>query len=289
MLNPLWLCSFQAVVRLGSFTRAADELNLTQAAISQHMARLEAQTGRLFIRQGRQLELTPNGQALLIYAQEVDIAQKRFFRTLSAYGPVNGSVSLMVPGSVGLKLYPELLAWQIEQPAISIEMRFAPEPCIIQALLDQTTELGIVTYTPSDERLNYTRLGQEQLCLVLPAQSQARGWDDLQQLGWINHPDGTAMAMRWFARAFPGKRLADIPERGFINQISLILQPVVLGLGFAILPQHAVKAFQQQDAIRIWSLEQAVSDTLWLVQRQEWPLSQQVRLAAEIIKSGLTN
>lgn len=289
MLNPLWLRSFQAVVRLGSFTRAADELNLTQAAISQHMARLEAQTGRLFIRQGRQLELTPSVQTLLIYAQEVDIAQKRFFRTLSADGPVNGSVALMVPGSVGLKLYPELLAWQIELPAISIEMRFAPEPSIIQALLDQTTELGIVTYTASDERLSYTRLGQEQLCLVLPAQSEARGWDDLQQLGWINHPDGTAMATRWLARAFPGKRLSDIPERGFINQISLILQPVALGLGFAILPQHAVKAFQAQDAIRIWPLAPTLSDTLWLAHRNEWPLSQQARLAAEIIQERLLN
>ncbi|WP_215779972.1 LysR family transcriptional regulator [Paludibacterium sp. B53371] len=287
MINPLWLRSFRAVVQHGNYTRAAEQLDLTQAAISQHMARLESATGSLFVRQGRSLELTPRGQALLDYSQELDIATHRLQQRLSSSGPLSGPVSLAVPGSVGLKLYPALLAWQCHHPAIRIDMRFAPEPGILSALLAQEVELGIVTLPPSDSRLHRTLLGQEALCLVLPASSQASRWQDLVDLGWIGHPDGVAMASRWLARAFPGKQLADIPQRGFINQIGMILQPVARGLGFAILPQYAVQAFPDQQAIRLWPLPQPVSDNLWLLRRREWPLSRAAALAAEQLQQRL--
>ncbi|MGL6265540.1 helix-turn-helix domain-containing protein [Aeromonas jandaei] len=42
MVNPLWLHTLVVVHETGSFTRAADRLDLTQAAVSQHISRLEA-------------------------------------------------------------------------------------------------------------------------------------------------------------------------------------------------------------------------------------------------------
>ncbi|WP_324254664.1 LysR family transcriptional regulator [Halomonas sp. KAO] len=41
MLQPQWLRTFEAVVELGNFTRAAERLDLTQAAVSQHIKHLE--------------------------------------------------------------------------------------------------------------------------------------------------------------------------------------------------------------------------------------------------------
>lgn len=280
MLNPLWLRSFRVAAEAGSYTRAAERLDLTQAAVSQHMARLEAETGTLFARNGRQLELTPRGRALLDYVAEVDIAESRLQLALTASGPLQGAVRVAAPGSAGLKIYPALLSWQAAHPGVSVEVRFAPEPGIVRALLEQEAELGIVTLPPADRRLRCETLGQEVLHLVLPASSTADDWPSLVELGWIGHPDGEAMATRWLARAFPGRRLADIPQRGFINQIGMILQPVAQGLGFAILPGHAVEAFSDQAAIRLWPQAQPVADTLWLVQRREWPLSRQAAEAA---------
>ncbi|WP_293577655.1 LysR family transcriptional regulator [Phaeobacter sp.] len=62
-LPPLtWLRAFEATTRHLSFTRAAQELNLTQSAVSQHVRSLEAFLGRdLFIRKTRMLELTEDG------------------------------------------------------------------------------------------------------------------------------------------------------------------------------------------------------------------------------------
>lgn len=71
-LPPLnWLRSFEASARLLNFTQAADELNLTQAAISQQVKGLESQLGAaLFKRLPRGLELTDAGQAYLPVVHE---------------------------------------------------------------------------------------------------------------------------------------------------------------------------------------------------------------------------
>lgn len=53
MLSPQWLRTYAAVVEAGSFTRAADKLGLTQAAVSQHIGHLEDACGALLIRRPR--------------------------------------------------------------------------------------------------------------------------------------------------------------------------------------------------------------------------------------------
>lgn len=57
--------SFESVARLGSFSRAAEELNVTQSAVSQHVKALEEWTGCVLLRRGRSgSEPTPEGASL---------------------------------------------------------------------------------------------------------------------------------------------------------------------------------------------------------------------------------
>ncbi len=65
-----WIRAFEAAARCGSFTGAAAETGLTQSAISQRIAQLEARLGaRLFLRKPRQIELTTEGEAWLPHVQ----------------------------------------------------------------------------------------------------------------------------------------------------------------------------------------------------------------------------
>lgn len=65
------LVAFEAAARLGSMSAAADELNVTQSAISQRVLKLEAHVGqRLFLRQGHGVRLTSAGELLLQTASE---------------------------------------------------------------------------------------------------------------------------------------------------------------------------------------------------------------------------
>ncbi|MBL8582346.1 MAG: LysR family transcriptional regulator [Rhizobiaceae bacterium] len=70
-MPPLdWLRSFEAAARLSSFTRAASELGLTQAAVSQHIGSLEGRLRcKLFTRLPRGVQLTPQGAAYLPHIQ----------------------------------------------------------------------------------------------------------------------------------------------------------------------------------------------------------------------------
>ncbi|GGH27399.1 transcriptional regulator, LysR family [Cribrihabitans marinus] len=71
-LPPLdWLRVFEAAGRLGGFSSAAREFGLTQAAVSQRIANLEAWLGRpLFVREARGVSLTMDGEAYLPLVQE---------------------------------------------------------------------------------------------------------------------------------------------------------------------------------------------------------------------------
>ena len=274
MLNPTWLRSFAAVAERGGFTRAANLLGLTQAAISQHMRHLEDRLGPLLIRQGRQIELTPTGQTLLLYCQEVEQADQRLQARLSDATVEHGEVSLITPGSVGLALYPALLQLQQVHRGLAIRHRFAPDTDILQAVLNKQFELGLLTLRPNDPRLIATPFAEEALELVMPASARATTWSALAELGFIDHPDGQAMATRLLAREFPGNTgMRSLPIRGFTNQIALILEPVARGLGFTVIPSHARQAFHQPDAITVWPSRTPVIDTLWLIHRAEWPLS----------------
>src|SRR5215207_6799421 len=71
-LNPLRLAVFCTIVKRGSFTRAAEELFLTQSTVSAHIRALEQHCGtRLFDRSRRGAQLTEAGRVVYDYAVTV--------------------------------------------------------------------------------------------------------------------------------------------------------------------------------------------------------------------------
>jgi DNA-binding transcriptional LysR family regulator len=283
IVNPLWIRSFVTVSDQRSFTRAADKLDLTQAAVSQHLQRLEAEFGQLLIRRPRKIELTPAGHTLLAYAKEIDIASIRLRSRLANDDPHCGEISISSPGSIGLILYQRLLALQVQHRGLSIHYRSAPTGDIIAAVLENRFELGLVTCRPEDERLTVRPFARESLCLVMPANAHDESWSALLELGFIDHPDGREMATRLFARSYPGERFDRLPKRGFTNQIGMILEPVSLGLGFTVLPRFAFEAYPNPEKLRISVSGPDAIDNLWLIHRAEWPISAQAAWAVEML------
>lgn len=274
MMNPQWLRSFAALAELGSFTRTADRLGLTQAAVSQHVRHLEDRMAPLLIRRPRQLALTPAGEALLDYCRAVDQADKRLRIRLSDADAASGEISLISPGSVGLFLYPMLLDLQEANRGLTVRHRFAPDPEVLEAVLQNRFELGLLTFKPEDPRIAAAPFTEEPLELVVPAGQEVKGWSDLERLGFIDHPDGQAMAGRLLGRRFPGNPgVRALPCHGFSNQVGLILEPVARGLGFTVVPRYARQAFARAEAVRVVECGSPVCDTIWLIHRSEWPLS----------------
>lgn len=273
-INPVWLETFRAVCAVGSFTRAADKLDLTQAAVSQHIKHIEQIVGPVFLRHGRKISLMPAGHALVEYASELQAAGRRLDLRLASDGALAGAVRVATPGSVGMRICGGLLDLQAQNRDICVHHRFAPTDDIMRDVLDDRAELGIITRIPDDPRLQFQKIGLEPVELIVPVGTVINGYDDLCQLGFIDHPDGQAMATRLLGQRFKEfTGIKAIPCHGFSNQISLILEPVARGLGFTVLPRFARQAFHRPDKIAVVDLNPVVFDALYAIYRAEWPLS----------------
>jgi len=290
MINPQWLTSFQAIVELGNFTRAAEHLNLTQAAVSQHLRYLEDEFGLLILRKTRPLELTPIGREVLTYAQEINDADERLRLRLSSTDSLVGEVGLITPGSSGLLLYPKLLALQHQHEGLVIRHRFAPDTEVLQAIITNKYDVGLITFDPQDAKIRAEPIAKEPLELVYPRNENVETWDDLMRIGIIDYPDGRAMADRLLSRHFPGNPgVKTLPSSGFSNQVSLLLEPVALGLGFTVLPRYARQAFAKQNEIAFKHCDNPVVNTLWAIYRADWPLSRRVLKVLDCLKTTLSS
>lgn len=119
--------AFEAAARLGSFTRAADELHMTQAAVSYQIKQLERRLGLgLFHRQPRQVVLTPAGHRL---APAVLDAFKQL-RTAFAQAIERVETELAItalPTIASAWLVPRLGAFQLTHPRLAVRLDTAVE------------------------------------------------------------------------------------------------------------------------------------------------------------------
>lgn len=114
------LPAIEAAARLGSFTRAAQELGLTQGAVSRRIQSLEAHLGVvLFVRRGRAVRITMDGVRLAEAATGI-IRQIETTR-LELSGSLTGTLRVgVLPSLGGLWLAPRLKAFAERHPALSI-------------------------------------------------------------------------------------------------------------------------------------------------------------------------
>lgn len=278
MINPSLLRTFCTLVEVGHFTRTAEHLYMTQSGVSQHVRKLEAQVGgALLVRQGKQFTLTDVGHRLYQEGKQIIRSLTHLEQSVRNDPAYEGVVRIMSPGSVGLKLYPHMLALQQQHPKLKIEYRFAPNSDVEASIAESATDIGLMTSLSVRDEVSWEAVAQEALFLVTPADVVKPDWEKLQQLGFIDHPDGAHHASLLLGANFPEFEHSNRIERnGFSNQISLILEPVSLGLGFTVLPAYAVEAFHQPELIRAHRLPQPVSETLYLCINRDQPLPHRV-------------
>lgn len=97
MLDTDQLRSFLAIVDTGSFTRAAERVHKTQSAVSMHIRRLEEQLGcGLFLKQGRGVRLSGEGERLIDYARKMLQTEAAALAALAGKG-LAGRVRLGMP------------------------------------------------------------------------------------------------------------------------------------------------------------------------------------------------
>lgn len=143
------LIAFERIAREGSFSRAAQALGISQAAISGRIQVLEAAIGApLFVRGGRRVQLTGAGETFLPYARRVlavlaeGVEAARQEHT-GQYGRVTvGAIESVADGL----LVPVVARYRSTHPQTVLSVRTGHAPQIIQELADGTVRLGLVTW-----------------------------------------------------------------------------------------------------------------------------------------------
>ena len=116
-LNYHHLLYFWTVARLGSVSRASEELRLTQATVSAQLKSLETALGeKLFRKSGRHLALTETGKIVFRYADEIFSLGQEMVGALK--GRPEGRLARLTVGVADV--LPKLVAYQLIEPALKL-------------------------------------------------------------------------------------------------------------------------------------------------------------------------
>jgi len=285
MINSSWLKTFCTLADIGHFTHTAERLYMTQSGVSQHIKKLEQQLDvPLLIRTGKSFSLTDAGLKLHQQGKELLNTAIELEASIKQDDAFSGTVKIASPGSVGLKLYPHLLSIQQQHANLVINYNFAPNSDIENKISERKIDIGIVTELSKVNNVVCKAVAIEPLVLITSNKIKSVNWQQLMELGFIGHPDAEHHSQQLLSKNFNEfEGIQQFKQKGFSNQISLILEPVSREIGFTVLPLHAVNAFHKQSHIHIHKLEKPVSETLYLCgNRHSFETKRQTYIKSEI-------
>lgn len=162
---------FAALARVGSFSRAASVLGMTQSGVSHAIKQLEVELGlALLSREGAAATPTDVGARLLARANDILQQKEALIQEANAeLGIARGTLRIASFGATSsLRLLPPILTrYQKLHPLVEVFIEEANDHMVVQWLLERRVELGFVVLP--DERFDVLPLAEDELVAVLPA------------------------------------------------------------------------------------------------------------------------
>lgn len=254
-MNLQNLRSFVEVYRSGSISDAARALGLTQPAVSQHVAALEAQMGRqLFVRQARGMAPTALADDL---AQQIGDGLDRAEAALATMKARSANLSGAVHIAGPAELMAERVAPQLSvlwQAGLQVRMQFGGRDALYQMLLEGRVDLAFTASTPTDPQLDGVGIGVERLLLVAAPQYAMRlehASDLTEALRAMDHVayDSDRPLIRGWCEA-NGVDLARAVPAVTAPDIRALRRCAEAGAGWSVMPDYLCAASLQADTLR---------------------------------------
>ncbi len=276
MVDFEWYRSFIAVYRSGTVTGAAKARFLTQPAISQHIAALESANGHaLFQRMPRKMIPTEHGKAL-------------YSRTASALDGLekvsanfqNASITEVPIIRLGTPLdyFHEIGFKKLKASQLRLQIELGDADKMIDNLSHGRLDAVIATQQLQAANIDYTKIDQEDFCLVAPANEVAppntykTGKPDqvervLLDKNWISYSAELPIIRRFWHVAF--KRRPTIEPVMIVPSLLLIRKAVEFGVGISVLPRYLCRELLNTGKIKIlWEPKKSMLNDLWIATRK---------------------
>jgi LysR family transcriptional regulator, putative pyruvate carboxylase regulator len=249
-LNRLTLRQIQvflAVCRLTSYSKAAEELGLTQPAVSAQIRQLEDVIGEpLFDYLGKQLYLTPAGEALRragrdllqrLVSLEMELAELQ--------GVMQGTLNLAVESSAQYFMPGELARFCAQHPAVSVDLEVVNHSEALRRLADNRDDLVVMGLVPEGRALAFIPFRDNAMVAVAAPGNPLCGLRSISLLDLAEQTLLVREAGSGTRKAFETYCLQQgvrFPRRQQLGSLEAVKCGVQAQLGVAVLPREAVTA-----------------------------------------------
>lgn len=170
------------IVELGSFTKAAEMVHLSQPTLTEHIKSLEDYFEcKLLDRRDRTITATQAGVLLYKYTKKIMLLKKEIEENLKRYkGRMEGTLELGASTIPGEYILPSLLKdFRDDYPGIIVNLNISDTKEIISNLLDDKIEIGIVGAKIENAKLSYHKFLEDELVLISPL---SLSWYDIESI-----------------------------------------------------------------------------------------------------------
>ncbi|GDY13002.1 LysR family transcriptional regulator [Planctomycetota bacterium] len=251
------------IARIGSFTKAAEALEMSQPALSRQIMSLERSVGvRLFERVGRAVQLTAPGEELVSRAGPLLEELTRVTTGLAAaLGTASGRVRLGASESVAITALPSILRpYLAAHRRVSLRLVCRTSDRLPEMVASGEIDLAVCAVEHDRDDLAYRTLWEEELVLVLPVNHPARSRSIVNYLteDFILLPP-TTITRRLLDRALNERAAKDGSQAHLKVALEhdspeVIKAMVQAGLGLAILPEPVVRRETRRGELAAWPL-----------------------------------
>ncbi len=240
---------FRVVARHLNFTRAAEELLLTQPAVTQQIKALEDEYGvPLFDRSGGRISLTTAGAALLPYAEQLkSLSDEAFEVVISTAGSHAGALALGASQTIAQYLLPNFVAAFLrEQPRVAVTAISGNTDEMLEAVAVHRIQIALIEGPGMRKDLHLESFMEDQMVLVVPASHEWAGQEidaqDLRQAPMLMREFGSgSRRVVENALAKAGLKKKDLRTVMELDSTEGLVSAVEAGLGITFVSHWTVR------------------------------------------------
>jgi DNA-binding transcriptional LysR family regulator len=260
---------FTRIAQLGSITKAAEELHLSQPALSIQLRNFQDQFDiPLTEIVGKKLYLTDFGQEILAYAERILDQAGAMDDVVQSYkGQLTGKLKIAVV-STGKYVMPYLLTDFLNaHPAITLELDVTNKEKVIESLEQNSIDFALVSLVPGHLKTESIPIVRNTMYLIGAYESKKSqielSINELQQLPWIFREQGSGT--RQMMERFLSQRHITVQKMLELTSNEAVKQAIMANLGYSIMPLIGIKNELKNKQLMIVPVKGLPIHTTWRI------------------------
>ncbi len=256
---------FLKVSECQSITKAAEELHLTQPAVSLQLKKLQDQFDLPLTEViGRQLFITDFGKQIALRCEKILNETEGIKFTVDQYkGLLSGHIKISVV-STGKYVIPYFLKSFMDQyPGVDISIDVSNKGRVIEGLSNNKSDFSLVSVVPDNIEVHSLELMENRLYLIgsKSLQQQIKSPKDLEKVTLVFREEGSATRMAM--EEYLDKHKIKLKKSLTLVSNEAVKQAVNAGLGFSIMPLIGLKLYLDYEQLEIFPLSDLPIVTRW--------------------------